>query len=266
MRDEGGAATGDVDVDRLYDGLGSTWDLYQDLFGRNSYDDDGGTMTASVHFQRNFANACWDGEQFVFGDGDGTVFTSFTANVDVLAHEFTHGVISHASDLTYEDQSGALNEHLADVFGSLVKQRSAAPQQTASQADWLIGAGMFAAGITGVALRSMVAPGTAFNDPQLGGKDPQPDHMSNFVVTDADNGGVHINSGIPNRAFVVFAQALGGFAWERAGLVWYDAMTSASLPKDADFETFATLTADRAYARFGHDVARACFDAWGRSV
>ena len=157
VRDEGGAATGDVDVDRLYDGLGSTWDLYQDLFGRNSYDDDGGTMTASAHFQRNFANAFWDGEQFVFGDGDGTVFTSFTANVDVLAHEFTHGLISHASDLTYEDQSGALFEHLADVFGSLVKQRSATPQQTASQADWLVAAGIFAAGINGVALRSMVA-------------------------------------------------------------------------------------------------------------
>ena len=86
--------------------------------------------------------------------------------------------------------------------------------------------------------------------------------MNNFVVTDDDNGGVHINSGIPNRAFVLFAQALDGFAWDRAGRVWYAAMTSPSLPKDADFETFATLTADRAYALFGHDVARACVDAW----
>ena len=112
----------------------------------------------------------------------------------------------------------------------------------------------------------MVAPGTAYNDTALDGKDPQPDHMNNFVVTDRDHGGVHINSGIPNRAFVVFALALGGFAWDRAGRVWYDAMTSPSLPKDAEFETFATLTADRAYARFGHDVAQACVDAWGTSA
>ena len=261
VRDEGDPATGDVDVDRVYDGLGNTWDLYQNLFGRNSFDDDGGTMTASVHYRTNYANAFWNGEQFAFGDGDGAIFTSMTAAVDVMAHEFTHGVISHASDLEYEGQSGALNEHLADVFGSLVKQRFATPQQTAAQADWLIGAGLFAAGINGVALRSMIAPGTAFNDPNLG-QDPQPDHMNNFVVTDDDNGGVHINSGIPNRAFVLFAQALDGFAWDRAGRVWYDAMTSPSLPKDADFETFATLTADRAYALFGHDVARACVDAW----
>ncbi len=263
VRDEGGAATGDVDADRVYDGLGNTWQFFQDVLGRNSFDDEGATMTGSVHYRRNYNNAFYDGEQFVFGDGDGTTFASMTAAVDVMAHEFTHGVIDHESGLKYENQSGALNEHLADVFGSLIKQWSATPQQTAAQADWLIGAGLFAAGINGTALRSMISPGTAYNDPMLGGKDPQPDHMNGFVVTELDHGGVHINSGIPNRAFVQFALALGGFAWERAGRVWYSAATSPRLADDATFEAFATLTADRAYALFGHDVARACFDAWG---
>ncbi len=267
VRDEGGPPTGDADADRVYDGLGATWQMYFDVFGRNSFDDDGGTLIGSVHYDRNYANAFWNGEQFVFGDGDGTIFASMTASVDVMAHELTHGVTSSESDLEYENQSGALNEHLSDVFGSLVKQHSASPQQTAAQADWLIGAGLFAPGILGVALRSMIAPGTAYDDTSLGsasvlGKDPQPDHMSGFVVTDKDNGGVHINSGIPNRAFALFALALGGFAWDRAGRVWYSAATSPALDSDADFEAFDTLTADRAYALFGHDVADACVTAW----
>lgn len=267
VRDEGDPPTGDVDADRVYDGLGATWQLYFDVFGRNSYDDEGGTLTGSVHYSRNYANAFFDGDQFVFGDGDGTIFASMTASVDVMAHELTHGVTAEESGLEYKNQSGALNEHLSDVFGSLVKQHAASPQQTAAQADWLIGAGLFAPGVLGVALRSMIAPGTAYDDTSLGsasvlGKDPQPDHMSGFVVTSDDNGGVHLNSGIPNRAFVLFAQALGGFAWDRAGRVWYSAATSPALGSHADFETFATLTADRAYALFGHDVADACVAAW----
>src|SRR5262245_54891431 len=154
----------------------------------------------------------------VFGDGDGTLFNRFTISIDVIGHELTHGVTGSEANLTYQGQAGALNESISDVFGSLIKQYSL--NQTAAAADWLIGAGLLASSVKGVALRSMKAPGTAYNDPTLG-KDPQPDNMSKFVHTAEDSGGVHINSGIPNKAFFLVATSLGGHAWEKAGQVWY---------------------------------------------
>src|SRR5678815_4747497 len=127
----------------------------------------------------------------------------------------------YEAKLTYSQHPGALNESMSDVFGSLVKQYSL--NQSAADADWLIGAGLLAAGVNGVALRSMKAPGTAYDDRVLG-KDPQPAHMKDYVNTISDNGGVHINSGIPNHAFYVVATELGGFAWEKAGKIWYVAL------------------------------------------
>src|SRR5205085_5121307 len=150
-------------------------------------------------------------------------------------HELTHGVVQFTAGLEYQDQSGALNESFADIFGSLVKQFQR--KQTADKADWLIGEGLLAKGIRGVALRSLKAPGSAYNDPLLG-KDPQPATMASFVQTDDDNGGVHINSGIPNRAFHQLATILGGFAWEKAGRIWYSALTR-KLTKDATFQQCA---------------------------
>jgi Zn-dependent metalloprotease len=134
----------------------------------------------------------------VYGDGDGDLFKRFTIAIDVIGHELTHGVTQYSAGLVYQDQTGALNESISDVFGSLVKQYRL--KQTADQADWLIGAGLLADGVNGKALRSMAAPGTAYDDPILG-KDPQPAHMKDFVNTQSDHGGVHINSGIPNHAF-----------------------------------------------------------------
>jgi Zn-dependent metalloprotease len=182
----------------------------------------------------------------VFGDGDGTVFNRFTIAVDVIGHELTHGVTQFTAGLDYQGQSGALNESVSDVFGSLVKQRSLG--QSAGQADWLIGAGLFTPEVHGVALRSMKAPGTAYDDPQLG-KDPQPATMSGYVETSDDNGGVHTNSGIPNHAFYLAATAIGGNAWEGAGQVWDDVLTGGSLPHDVDFATFAEATMAAAKAR-----------------
>jgi hypothetical protein len=190
----------------------------------------------------------------VFGDGDGTVFVGFTSSVDVIGHELTHGVTEKTAALAYEGQSGALNESISDVFGSLVKQRTLG--QTAEQADWLIGADLLAPGVQGVALRSMKAPGTAYDDPRLG-KDPQPADMSGYVQTSDDNGGVHINSGIPNRAFHLVATTIGGNAWEAPGQVWYDVLTGSSIRPDCDFAAFAGLTVDAAVARFGEGSAEA---------
>ena len=158
----------------------------------------------------------------VFGDGDGLTFTDFTKSLDVIGHRLTHGVTEHAAGLEYHIEPGALNESMSDVIGSLVKQWSL--KQTVDQADWLIGAEIFTPDVQADALRSMKAPGTAYDNADFG-KDPQPDHMSRFVhlpdTEDGDFGGVHINSGIPNKAFYLVATGIGGNAWQAPGHIWY---------------------------------------------
>jgi len=168
----------DVTVNRAYDGLGATYDFYKSQLGRNSLDGHGMRLTASVHYGKAYDNAFWNGQQMIFGDGDGKIFNDFTVSLDVIGHELTHGVVQFTCDLAYHDQPGALNESFADVFGSLVKQWKKV--QTAKEADWLIGAGLLAKGIKGKALRSLAAPGTAYDDPLLG-TDPQPAHMRDYV-------------------------------------------------------------------------------------
>ena len=169
------------------------FDFYQQTYGRNSIDDQGLKLDATVHFGKDYDNAFWNSVQMVFGDGNGKIFNRFTIYaLDVIGHELTHGVTEVEAQLQYFNQSGALNESASDVFGSMIKQFVL--KQTADQADWLIGAGLLAAGVHGVALRSHERPGSAFDDPILG-KDPQPKDMANYVNTFEDNGGVHINSG-----------------------------------------------------------------------
>jgi hypothetical protein len=259
VRTEGQAATGDPAADEAYDGFGQTWALFDQTYGRDSLDGQGLPLLGTVHYGHGYDNAFWDGTQMVFGDGDGTVFNRFTIAVDVIGHELTHGVTEHTAALVYQGQSGALNESLSDVFGSMVKQRALG--QDAASADWLIGAGLFTAQVTGVALRSMKAPGTAYDDPELG-KDPQPATMADYVETADDNGGVHLNSGIPNHAFYLAATAIGGHAWEGAGQVWFDVLTGGALTATADFATFARLTVEAAERRYAAGSARATAMRW----
>jgi Zn-dependent metalloprotease len=248
VRGEGDEPTADATVNRAHAGLGATFDLYLKAYGRDSIDGSGLPLDATVHYDEDYNNAFWNGEQMVFGDGDGEIFLDFTPPVDVIGHELTHGVTQHTANLAYFGQSGALNESLSDVFGSLIKQYTLG--QTAAEADWLIGAGLLAPRVTGTALRSMKEPGSAYDDDVLG-KDPQPGTMEDYVHTGSDNGGVHINSGIPNHAFYLAATALGGHAWERAGQVWYDVLTGGELHVDALFVDFATLTVSAARERYG---------------
>lgn len=248
VRGEGDAPTGDVAVDEAYDGLGDTWDFFFQIYGRNSIDDEGMPLDATVHFGRQYNNAFWNSQQMVFGDGDGRLFRRFTIALDIIAHELGHGVTEDESRLAYLFQPGALNESLSDVFGSLVKQHKR--NETAEQADWLIGAGLFGPDVQGVALRSMKEPGTAYDDDVLG-KDPQPGHMRDFVRTYDDNGGVHINSGIPNRAFYLAATRLGGYAWEKAGRIWYETLRDSRLRRNSGFSRFASLTLATASRLYG---------------
>ncbi|WIE66091.1 M4 family metallopeptidase [Curtobacterium sp. MCLR17_036] len=253
VRREGDADSGDAAVDEAYAGLGATHAFWLDVFDRVSVDGAGLPLDATVHFGQDYDNAYWNGSRMVFGDGDGEVFRRFTVALDVIGHELAHGVTQYTADLTYQGQSGALNESVSDVFGSLVAQYTAG--QTAEQASWLIGEGLFTEAVHGVALRSMRAPGTAYDDPVLG-KDPQPATMAGYVDTTDDQGGVHTNSGIPNHAFFLAATAIGGYAWQGAGAVWWDALTSSSVTASIDFAGFATVTVDAAGTRFGDGSAQ----------
>jgi Zn-dependent metalloprotease len=261
VRSNGDPPVGDPAVDEAFDSSGQVWDLFDGQFGRQSIDGRGGTVSITVHYGRDYDNAFWDGTQLVFGDGDGQIFDRFTKPMDVMAHEYTHGVTQFTAGLAYQDQPGALNESISDVFASMAKQLVLG--QTAAEADWLIGAGLFMPGINAKALRSMREPGTAYDDPQIG-RDLQVGSMSDYVVTDTDNGGVHINSGIPNRAFALAALAIGGHSWEMAGQVWYDTLVNGQLSAQASFESFAQATVTSARRRFMHDpsVAEKVQAAW----
>ncbi len=247
VRKEGGKPTGDVAVDEAYDGAGDTFRFYLDVFNRNSIDGLGLKINSSVHLRRKFDNAYWDGNQMAYGDGDGTIFNRFTLSLSVIGHELTHGVVQFSGGLVYQNQAGALNEHLADVFGVLVEQYKKG--QEAHQATWLVGEGILAPGIRGQAIRSMRAPGTAYDDPMLG-VDPQPYHMRGYISSPDDNGGVHTNSGIPNHCFYLLAQYLGGRAWEKAGAIWYDALQKLHKPQ-ATFADFADKTLESARTLYG---------------
>ena len=253
VRNEGDGPVADVAVNEAYDGSGATYDLYSEVYSRNSIDGNGMRLDSTVHYKKGYDNAFWDGEQMVYGDGDedlpeaDRLFNRFTIAIDVIGHELTHGVTQYEAKLVYSFQPGALNESMSDVFGSLVKQKLG--NQTADQADWIIGEGLLTSNVNGVGIRSMKAPGTAYNDPVLG-KDPQPAHMDNYVNTVSDNGGVHINSGIPNHAFYRTSVELGGHAWEKAGQIWYVTLRD-KLSSNSQFQDCANLTYQTAEELFG---------------
>jgi hypothetical protein len=261
VRADGDPVSGDIAVDEAFDSSGQVLDLFASQFDRQSADGNGSPLSITVHYGRNYENAFWNGTQLVFGDGDGQVFDRFTKPMDVMAHEFTHAVTQFTAGLTYEGQSGALNESVSDAFASMARQRALG--QSAGEADWLIGVGIFLPGINARALRSMSEPGTAYDDPQIG-KDPQVGSMADYVNTTDDNGGVHINSGIPNRAFSLLAVDLGGESWSVAGKIWYDALVSGELTPRADFAAFARATLSSAGRLFGNDqsVAAKVESAW----
>lgn len=254
---EGDAPSTDIAVREAYDHSGITWDFFDTLFGRNSIDNRGMTIVSSVHYSENgggFDNAFWDGRQMVYGDGD-EIFGRMTMCLDVVAHELTHGITQYSAGLPYENQSGALNEHFSDVFGVTVRQWHQGQRDPAT-ANWSIGDGLL---LTGGALRSMAAPGTAFDG------DRQPAHMDDFreLPDDAvnDYGGVHINSGIPNKAFHLAAIAIGKPTWEVVAKIWYVTLTRR-LKGETSFATcgYETISVARDY--FDDAVAAKVAQAW----
>jgi Zn-dependent metalloprotease len=248
IRKEGSKSSDDKDINNVYDSAGATWDFYYSLFGRNSIDNAGMKLIQTVHYLKKYDNAFWDGKQMIYGDGDGKIFASFTSDIDITGHELTHGVVQHECNLEYKDQSGALNESLADIFGVMIKQKTL--NQDVKTSDWLVGENTLVG--KEYAIRSLKAPGTAYvNHPDLG-TDPQPANMSGYTNDPNDNGGVHLNSGIPSHAFYLAAFDVGGFSWEKVGQVWYKAMCNKELvPTSATFADFKQATITESADLFG---------------
>lgn len=262
-RQEGDAPTGDEDTDLVYDFAGKVRDYFRTELGRRSIDDAGMKLIFNVHYGVNYMNAFWDGDEMVFGDGDGTTFTSFARSLDVVAHELAHGVTEHTANLDYYGQSGALNESFSDVFGAAITQH--VNGQDAGNADWLIGDEIMGPSLFGEALRSMKAPGTAY-DNALIGTDPQPAHMDQYYGGPDDRQGVHINSGIPNRAFYLTATSIGT---DKAVRIWYRALQNLwPAAKFADaaeviVEAARILTRDKVVPLGSVQNVRAAFKAVG---
>jgi Zn-dependent metalloprotease len=240
VRGSGDPATSDEAVDGAYDTTEITYNFLKDAFGRDSLDGKGMELISSVHYSTKFDNAFWDGTQMVYGDG-GKIFKprSLPKCLSVTAHENGHGVTQHTAGLIYSKQPGALNEHFSDVFGALATQYS--KKQAAADGDWLIGEDILVPSL-GKALRSMKNPA----DPEVASR--QPTKMAEYrdLPDDGDphhdNGGVHINSGIPNRAFYLAATTIGGNAWEKAGKIWYQTLTGGYLSPTSDFKAAAEAT------------------------
>lgn len=258
-RKEGQQPTGREEVDEAYDNAGVTHAFYKAVLRRESLDGMGYPINSTVNFGFQVANAFWDGERMVYGAGDGDLFVSFTRSLAIAAHEMSHGVISFSSNLEYQGQPGALNESFCDVIGISVEQH--ARQTPAAEGSWLMGGDVVGPGLADVRGFRSFTDEPAYRDHPVLGTDPQPKHMRDFVETSDDNGGVHINSGIPNHAFYLAATALGGNVWDRATRIWYDAFTDV-LNKRATFVQAAEATQSSARRLYGEAEAAAVADAW----
>ena len=193
---------------------GQCYEYYRTTHNRNSLNGQGGTIISVINVTQNgqqMDNAFWNGQFMAYGNGD-QAFTPLAGALDVAGHEMTHGVIENnsAGGLEYQGQSGALNESFADVFGAMIDRN-----------DWKMGEDIVQSGVfPGGALRDLQNPHNGCSSSNCNGW--QPSSMSEYENTSQDNGGVHSNSGIPNRAFYLFATAV---TKEKAERVYYRALT-----------------------------------------
>ncbi|BBV09204.1 TPA: M4 family metallopeptidase [Providencia stuartii] len=258
---EGDPAQPYTPVQIVYDSIGYVRQFYKEklnidkIFGCDSQ------INAVVHFDKNYPNAFWNSQAIYFGDGDSIYFGPFYNDIDIIAHELTHGFITFTTDFDYIFQSGALNESVADVVGIMVKQYVA--NETAAESNWLLGENLFINKAKAPALRSMAAPGTAYRLSETN-RDPQVGHMRDYknLSIFQDNGGVHINSGIPNKAFYLLATTLGGYSWEVAGQIWIRTIFDKTLSTRATFDDFAKATIRTATEKFDHHVVNLTRKSW----
>ncbi|MCY1020272.1 M4 family metallopeptidase [Pyxidicoccus sp. MSG2] len=249
-RTEGQAPVADAVVNTNYDHLGTVYNCYQTLFGRDSLNNAGGMLISSVHYSNNYVNAFWDGTQMVYGDGDGVNASNLANSLDVTAHELTHAVTEYESDLIYSGESGGLNESMSDIFGAVCEWYGDGSGPV-SPRHWLVGDDVWTPSIPNDALRYM-------NDPVLDGDslDYYPNYGSGVDV--------HYSSGISNLAFYLLSQGgthprgkttqvVAGIGIEKAGQIFYRANRDLLLPS-SNFEAAKTAT-EQAAAQLGYDAA-----------
>ncbi|AQQ51688.1 M4 family metallopeptidase [Planococcus lenghuensis] len=235
-----------------------TYDYYKNVFARDSYDGNGAQLVSTVHYGRSYNNAFWSGSQMVYGDGDGYNFVPLSGALDVIAHELTHAVTDTSADLVYQNESGAINESMSDIFGTLVEHHFN------NDPDWLIGEDIYTPTISGDALRSMA-------DPTLNG---DPDHYSNRYIGTEDNGGVHWNSGISNKAAYLLANGgthynvnVNGIGNQKVGDIFYRTLTVYLTPNAtfSQYRAAAVQSATDLYGSGSTEVAsvKAAFSAVG---
>lgn len=195
------------------------YDYYKKTFKRNSFDNEGAKLISSVHVGENWNNAAWNGVQMMYGDGDGKVFIPLSAGLDVIAHELTHAVTEYSANLEYKNESGALNESLSDIMGAMVDRD-----------DWEMGEDIYTPGKAGDALRSLSNPAALPNP--LKPTEGYPDHYSKRYTGTVDNGGVHINSSINNKAAYLVSEggthygvAVNGVGRAATEKIYYRALT-----------------------------------------
>lgn len=239
----------------LSETLQATLDFYKTIFNRQSLDNLGMSLMVSVHYANAYCNAYWNGQQIILGDGDNEAFGDFARCDDILAHEVQHGVTQFTIGLGYWDEAGALNESIADAFASVFCQWRRL--QPSAKAAWTIGAGVIGHELRKRGydvLRNLAEPDSA------GALQPQPRHMRDYDA----GGDPHINSGIPNHAFYLAAQALGGNTWDRIAPIWYSALVSSRRSPNMSFAEFAKLTIHRAQLLFRAtpSVAQTVEDSW----
>ena len=275
VRHEGDPETDDIAVNEAYDYSGITYDFFKEVFGRNSIDNAGLALNSTVHFREDenepYLNASWADGRMWYGDGAPNIFNRFTIDLAIIGHELSHGVTQYEGGLLYRKDTGAINEHFSDVFGILVKQYN--NKESAEDSNWLIGEGLWTDNIVnGKALRSLKEPGTAYGPDPLVEKDPQPAHMRDYVdfgdcidPRECDSGGVHINSGILNKAFYNTAIEIDGNAWEAPGQIWYASLVNLpNNPNNTTFEDLAHTTYAEAGKLYGPDSKeqKAVFKGW----
>jgi vibriolysin len=261
VRTEGGPATSDPVVNTNYDLLGSTYACYQQLFGRDSYDNAGAKLVSTVHYRVNYNNAFWNGSQMAYGDGDGVTFSNLANSMDVTAHELTHAVTSKTSKLVYSGASGGLNEAMSDIFGNVCEWHR--DGQVVSADTWKVGEDIWTPGTGGDALRYM-------NTPRADGSslDWYPDFYPSIDV--------HYSSGIANLAFYLLSQGgshprgktstvMTGIGVAKAAQVFYRA-NAFIMTSNTNFHGAKTAT-EQAAIQLGYSLAeRAAVTAAWQSV
>lgn len=175
------------------------YDYYKNIHSRNSINGTGGNIISVINVSESngsaMDNAYWNGQAMYYGNGD-VAFKPLAGAIDVAGHEMTHGVVEKTANLEYKSQSGAMNESMADIFGSMIEGL-----------NWKIGEDVVrTAYFTTGALRDMSNPHNGGNNSNDNGW--QPAAMQEYVSGSSDNGGVHINSGIPNHAYYLFATSI----------------------------------------------------------